>query len=250
MRVALFVPCYVDQLAPDVASATLQLLERLGCSVVYDPEQTCCGQPFLNLGQAPAARRLAISHSERFGEFDAVVTPSASCAATVRLRYPELGVALDGEPRRSRENTFELGEFLVRRLQRVELGAVFPHSVALLESCHGLRDLGLGVASESLQTPAPSTSELLLREVEGLELRSHARPDECCGFGGAFSVEFPEVSRRIGEARLERLAESGAEYVTGTDVSCLLHIDGIRRRTGRGPRAIHLALILATGGGA
>jgi len=250
MRVALFVPCYVDQLAPDVASATLRLLERLGCSVAYDPDQTCCGQPFLNLGRTSAARRLAIDHIERFSGFDAVVTPSASCAATVRLRYPELGVALDAEQRRCRENTFELGEFLVRRLQRIELGAAFPHRVALLESCHGLRDLGLGVASESLQAPAPSTSELLLREVEGLELRPQSRPDECCGFGGAFSVEFPEISRRIGEARLERLADSGAEYVTGTDVSCLLHIDGIRRRTGHGPRAIHLAEILASEAGA
>ena len=247
-RVGLFIPCYVDQLAPAVGLATVSVLERAGCEVEYDPDQTCCGQPFLNLGLAPEAARLARLHLERFARYDAVVCPSASCVATVRRHYDALEVGDDDAGRRARERTYELSEFLVGTLRRTDLGARFPHRVALLQSCHGLRELGLGHPSESVGAPgAMGATERLLRAVEGLELLFGSRPDECCGFGGAFSVELPEVSGRIGRARLADLAATGAEFVTATDASCLLHLDGIRRRQGSGPKAIHLAEILAAG---
>ncbi|MEE2704073.1 MAG: (Fe-S)-binding protein [Myxococcota bacterium] len=247
MKVGLFVPCYVDQFAPAVAWASLQVLERAGCSVSYPDRQTCCGQPFLNLGASREATRLARRHLDCFSDVDAVVCPSGSCAAMVRLRYPEIGVGTTGPSQRVRSRTFELGEFLVRELGCPEVGAVFPHRVALLQSCHGLRDLELGTPSERAGAgPGPGSTELLLRAVRGLEFVTPERPDECCGFGGAFSVEFPEISGRIGRDRLRALADTGAEYVTGTDTSCLLHLDGLRRRNGFGPRAIHLAEILAT----
>jgi L-lactate dehydrogenase complex protein LldE len=245
MNVSLFVPCYVDQLAPDVAWATLRVLERAGCSVHYDPGQSCCGQPFLNRGARSEARRLANRFVTRFGGAAAVVSPSASCVATVRHRFAELAVkgASDGASR-----TFELGEFLVRVLGKTALGARFPYRVALLQSCHGLRELALGTPSEQARAETtPSPSESLLRAVEDLTLVTAERPDECCGFGGAFSVTHPTLSGRMGRARLRAFADAGAEYVTGTDVSCLLHLDGIRRREGSGPRAIHLAEILANG---
>ena len=246
MKVGLFVPCYVDQFAPAVAWASLQVLERAGCSVSYPDRQTCCGQPFLNLGAAREAVRLGRRHLSCFADVDAVVCPSASCTATVRLRYPEVGVGTKGDPDRIRRRTFELGEFLVRELGRSDLGAVFPHRVALLQSCHGLRDLELGTPSERAGGAAtPGPTELLLRGVRGLELVAPERPDECCGFGGAFSVKFPEISGRIGRDRLRALADTGADYVTSTDTSCLLHLDGLRRRNGFGPRPIHLAEILA-----
>jgi L-lactate dehydrogenase complex protein LldE len=256
MRVGLFVPCYVDQLAPQVGEATLAVLERAGCEVDYDPEQVCCGQPFLNLGLAAEARRLARIQLERFARHDAIVCPSASCVATVRSHYGSIGVGDDLPGRRVRMRTFELTEFLVHELGRVDLGARFPHRVALLASCHGLRELGLGRPSELVggdrgAEADPGPTERLLRAVEGLELVLPAR-DECCGFGGAFSVELPEVSGRIGRARLAELAATGASYVTATDASCLLHLDGIRRRrdaasppTGGKPRMIHVAEILA-----
>lgn len=245
MRVGLFVPCYVDQLAPAVAEATVAVLERAGCTVDYDPEQTCCGQPFSNLGLADEARRLARAHLERFARHDAIVAPSASCVATVRRHYGGLGVGADAAGRRVRERTFELTEFLVRELGKTQLGARFPHRVALLASCHGLRELGLGTPSEAVGAARkPGATELLLAAVAGLDLL-HPSRDECCGFGGAFSVELPEVSARMGRARLADLAGTGAEYVTATDVSCLLHLDGLRRREGAGPRAIHVAEILA-----
>jgi L-lactate dehydrogenase complex protein LldE len=249
MNVSLFVPCYVDQLAPDVAWATLRVLERAGCQVHYDPEQGCCGQPFLNRGALREARRLASRHLSRFAAAQAIVSPSASCVATVRHRYGALGPRASESALRQTERTYELGEFLVRILGKTELGARFPYRVAVLQSCHGLRELGLGAPSEepgAAHAP-PSPLEQLLRSVEDLALVSAERPDECCGFGGAFSVTHPTLSGRMGLARLRAFADAGAEYVTGTDVSCLLHLDGLRRREGFGPRAIHFAEILANG---
>ncbi len=248
MNVSLFIPCYVDQLAPDVAWATLRVLERAGCRVDYDPDQGCCGQPFLNRGALREARALASRHLRCFAGADAVVSPSASCVATVRHRFGNLGVRGVGGAHEQGLRTFELSEFLVRVLGKTELGARFPYRVAMLQSCHGLRELGLGTPSERAGgTVTASPLESLLREVEDLTLVSIERPDECCGFGGAFSVTHPTLSGRMGRARLRALADAGAEYVTSTDVSCLLHLDGIRRREGYGPRAIHLAEILANG---
>lgn len=260
MNVGLFVPCYVDQLAPQVAEATLAVLERAGCQVDYDPQQSCCGQPFLNLGLSAEAARLARAHLARFACHDAIVCPSASCVATVRRHYGAIGVGEDTASRRVRARTFELGEFLVRELGVVDVGARFPHRVALFASCHGLRELGLGRPSEAVgpvpgvpDPGAPGSTEQLLRAVAGLELLRPVR-DECCGFGGAFSVELPEVSGRMGRARLADLAATGAEYLVGTDASCLLHLDGIRRRVARldpprrdaPPRLLHLAEVLAS----
>lgn len=251
MNVSLFVPCYVDQLAPDVAWATLRVLERAGCAVHYDPDQGCCGQPFLNRGATRHARRLASRHLERFAAAEAIVAPSASCVATVRQRFAALGACNRQGTLAETARTYELGEFLVRVLGKTALGARFPYRVAVLQSCHGLRELGLGAASEQAgSSPAASPTEQLLSEVEDLALVPAERPDECCGFGGAFSVTHPTLSGRMGRARLRAFADAGAEYVTGTDVSCLIHLDGIRRREGFGPRMIHLAEILANGASA
>ena len=249
MDVALFIPCYVDQLAPSVGLAALRVLEHVGCRVHYDPRQTCCGQPFINTGATREAARLARAHLALFEKADAVVCPSASCVSTVRHRYAELGLELGPDAQRLCARTFELGEFLVRELDRSELGSRFPHRVALLQSCHGLRELELGHPSERVYAtrPEPGVTERLLRAVEGLELVWPERPDECCGFGGAFSVKFPELSTRMGRDRVRALAATEAEYVTGSDVSCLLHLDGVARREGLGPRPIHLAEILASG---
>ncbi len=248
VEVALFVPCYVDQLAPQVGLASATVLERLGCKVTFDPRQTCCGQPFVTTGAHAEAVRLARAHAEVFADAEAVVCPSASCVATVRRRYADLLGAAHAASLAAR--TFELGEFIALSLGASDVGAVFPRRVALLESCHGLRELGLGRPSEQLDGAAagPGITERLLRGVAGLELVPIARRDECCGFGGAFSVGFPELSARIGRDKLRALAESGADYVTGTDTSCLLHLDTLRAREGFGPPAIHLAEILASRG--
>lgn len=243
-RVGLFVPCYVDQLAPEVAWATVRVLERAGCQVVFDSRQTCCGQPLLNLGRPSEARTLAGRHLTWFRDVDYVVSPSASCVATIRERYGALGIAARPPENAIRTHTFELAEFLVRVLDLVDVGAHFPHRVALLQSCHGLRDLGLGRPSELAGAAPPGPVEQVLRAVRGLELVFPERRDECCGFGGAFAVESPEISTRIGRDRLRALEATGAEIMTGTDSSCLFHLEGLRRRAGVGPQALHLAEIL------
>ncbi|MCP3985219.1 MAG: (Fe-S)-binding protein, partial [bacterium] len=159
----------------------------------------------------------------------------------------ELEAGLDGPDRTQRQNTFELGEFLVRELGVTSLGARFEHRVAVLQSCHGLRDLGLGSPSELPAAAEPAPIDALLDGVAGL-IRVPSERDECCGFGGMFTVGFPEVSARMGRARLREWADAGAEYVTGTDASCLLHLDGLRRREGYGPQPIHIAELLASEG--
>src|SRR5690606_23252703 len=197
------------------------------------------------------AARLARAHLERFARHDAIVCPSASCVATVRRHYAGIGVGLEPAGRRVVARTFELGEFLVRERGVVDVGARFPHRVALLASCHGLRELGLGRPSEAVVAATElGVTERLLRAVDGLELVRPPR-DECCGFGGVFSVEAPEVSGRMGRARLAELAATGAEWIVSTDASCLLHLDGVRRAApgAPGPRTIHLAEVLASTGG-
>lgn len=247
MRVALLVPCFVDQLAPQVGLASVRVLERLGCQVSCAAEQTCCGQPFLSAGAAREARELALRQLALLEDAEAVVCPSASCTATLRLRYPRLLADDAARAQRVAARSWELGEFVARRLAGAPPGARFPHRVALLQSCHGLRDLGLGQGSESNAVRrVPGSTETLLRGVDGLELSLPER-DECCGFGGLFAVDFPELSARIGRDRLRALAATGAEFVTATDTTCLLHLDGLRRREGYGPRPIHLAEILASG---
>ena len=247
MRVALLIPCFVDQLAPQVGVASARLLERLGCEVWGPPGQTCGGQPFLSAGATREARRLAQRQIRLLEAADAIVCPSASCSATLRVRYPRLLGADDTGAARIAARSFELGEFAAQQLGGAPTGARFPHRVTLLQSCHGLRDLGLGRPSESTAPPrGPGATESLLRGVEGLELAMPER-DECCGFGGFFAVDFPELSARIGRDRLRQLAATGAEYVTATDTTCLLHLDGLRRREGWGPRPIHLAEILTAG---
>jgi L-lactate dehydrogenase complex protein LldE len=242
--VTLFVPCYVDQLAPEVGIATLEVLERAGCRVRWSPDPVCCGQPFLNLGAARESRRLFRRFFEIMRGAETIVCPSASCVSALRHHAPELGEGVEAEAARVRSRVFELGEFLVGELGRVDLGARFPARVGVLESCHGLRELGLGTPSERVGPPAAGSTERLLRAVAGIELVRPRRRDECCGFGGAFSFKFPELSARMGRDRLRAFAEVGAEYVTGTDASCLLHLEGVRGREGSGPRAIHLAQIL------
>lgn len=244
MRVNLFVPCYVDQLYPQIARATVAVLERAGCKVAFDPRQTCCGQPMSNTGCAPEAAAAARRHLDIF-RGSVTVSPSASCVSQIRRHAAELGLDLSDEDRQTMAATYELTEFLVAHRGTVELGARFPHKVALHKSCHGLRELGLGAMSERRDGAGPSPAETLLGKVAGLTLVTQERADECCGFGGTFAVSEARLSARMGEDRCTAIAAAGADYFTGTDASCLMHLDGIAARRGSGPRAIHVAEILA-----
>ncbi len=242
--VHLFIPCYLDQVHPEVAMATVTVLRRAGCTVHYDDRQTCCGQPMSNTGCRDDAAKLARRHLDIFAG-KTTICPSGSCTSMVRHHYHELGLRLSDGDEATMARTFELAEFLVDVLQVTDLKAKFPHRVALHQSCHGLRELGLGNMSERRDPPKLGAAEILLNKVEGLTLIMPERRDECCGFGGTFAVAEADLSARMGHDRCDQLSQQNAEYMTGNDQSCLMHLDGIRKRRGHGPRGIHLAEILA-----
>jgi L-lactate dehydrogenase complex protein LldE len=239
-RVALFVPCYVDQLYPGVAWASLELLEAHGAEVHVPSEQTCCGQPLINTGAVAAARPLAERFADTFGGFAYVVCPSGSCTATLQR---QLGRVAAGRPA---PRVFELCEFLVDVLKVERVEASFPHRVALHQSCHALRELGLGVPSEL--GPGAATRESpgrrLLAAVDGLTLVEPERADECCGFGGSFCLTEAGVSTRMGSDRASDFERAGARVVTSLDVSCLMHLSGVSRRQGRPLEFMHIAEVL------
>jgi L-lactate dehydrogenase complex protein LldE len=240
MRVALFVPCYVDQLWPEVGLATADVLERLGVAVAFPEAQTCCGQPFANAGFEDEARALARRFVTAFEGFDRVVCPSGSCTAMVRHAFARLL----GPPQPLAARVHELCEFLVDVLGVERIPGRFPRRVGLHPSCHGLRELRLARASERVEPPYDKVGRLLA-SLEGLELAAPDRADECCGFGGSFAVTEPEVSCRMGLDRLAAHEAAGAQVVTSVDASCLLHLRGLAERRGSPLRVMHVAEILA-----
>ena len=240
-RVSLFVPCFVDQLLPEVAVDTVKVLRRAGCDVDFPRDQTCCGQPAFNSGYWNDARPCAERFLRVFKDAETVVCPSGSCTTMVRVFYPELlaSSSLHDEAVALGRRTFELSEFLVKELGVTDLGATFPHTVTYHASCHGLRELKL--RDEPLQ---------LLRKVHGLKLVEMARCDECCGFGGTFAAKFGDISVAMGVSKAESVEATGAEFVTAIDPSCLMHVQGVLGKRKSRPQTIHLASILASGGAA
>lgn len=236
LRVHLFIPCLVDQAAPATAIATRSILERLGFDVVFDRRQTCCGQALFNAGFRPEARSLAERFISIFASAEAVVAPSGSCVAMVTHHYGELGLigGVRDDYDELRNRVFELSRFLTLKTDFPENFARFPHRVAYHPSCHLTRTLG--VIDEPLQ---------LLSCVEDIELVGRELPVECCGFGGAFSVKYQHLSRRIADRRAAALATSGAEVICGGDDSCLGHLREAFRRARQPIRVIHYARILA-----
>jgi L-lactate dehydrogenase complex protein LldE len=234
--VSLFVPCFVDQLLPQVAVDTVKVLRRLGYGVDYPEGQTCCGQPAFNTGYWDEARPCAEHFVRVFKGADVIVCPSGSCTTMVRNFYADLlsKSALRDEAIAVASRTFEVSEFLVKVEGVTEVGAAFPHTVTYHASCHGLRELKL--REEPLQ---------LLRQVKGLTLVEMTRAEECCGFGGTFAAKFPDISAAMGTSKAECVAATGAEFVTAIDPSCLLHMEGILGKRKSSARTIHLASILA-----
>lgn len=242
-RVGLFVPCYIDQLYPHVGMATVELLERLGVQVEFPEAQTCCGQPMANTGCVDDAAPLARRFVDIFEPYDAVVSPSGSCVAMVRAHYHEY-FHHDSRYDRLRPRVFELCEYLVDVLKVRSLPVKFPHKVGLHQSCHGLRELRLGSSTEMV-TPSFNKARQVLELVEGLELVAPARPDECCGFGGTFAVSEEAVSCLMGRDRIADHLNAGADVLTATDMSCLMHLDGLVRRDKKPLRCLHVAELLA-----
>jgi len=231
VHVGLFVPCFIDTLDPGVAIATVRLLEHLGVEVDYPREQTCCGQPHFNAGMRAHAESLAKRFCRVFEPYETVVTPSGSCAAMVRNHFPDL-VGHDPVCQR----VFELCELLVKRLGLSQLGAELPGTAAVHVGCHTLRELGAGDAVHEL-----------LDNVAGLSLVEVESDSWCCGFGGTFSVKFPELSTTMAMRKLEPILERDVDYLISTDTSCLMQLGGFLAKRGlTRPRPIHVAEVLAT----
>lgn len=241
MKVGLFVPCYIDQFYPQVAVATLQLLERLSVEVGYPLNQTCCGQPMANSGmesEALPAMKLFVQH---FSDYDYIVAPSGSCVYHVRKHYDT--IPQTDEVCHIRSHTYELCEFLTDILKVSDLGASFPFRTGLHQSCHGQRGLRLSQSSE-LVAPPFSKVRQLLEKVQGINLTDLRRTDECCGFGGTFAVSEEAVSVKMGLDRIADHIAAGAEVITGTDTSCLMHLEGLLKRQKSNVRVMHIAEIL------
>jgi len=241
MKIGLFIPCYVDQFYPKVGIATYELLQKLGCEVYFPSGQTCCGQPMANSGYEHLTKGCDVNFIANFAEFDYIVCPSGSCVLHVKEhlhddKNPALATQI-------RNRVFELTEFLTDVLKIESIEGNFPHRVGMHISCHGQRGLKLSQMSE-LNAPYFSKPEQLLKGIKGLELVSLSRKDECCGFGGTFCVTEEAISVKMGQDRIKDHEDHNVDYITGFDMSCLMHLEGILRRQRSPIKTIHIAEIL------
>jgi len=240
MRVSLFITCFNDTLFPETGRAVVRVLERLGQTVEFPIDQTCCGQMHFNTGYQREAIPLVRHFVEVFRDAEVVVSPSASCVAMVRDLYPRVA-ELAEDPTLAdavaalTPRVFELSEFLVKKLGVEDVGAYYPHRVTFHPTCHSVRMARIGDAPLRL-----------LRAVRGIDLVELPHSEECCGFGGTFSVKNADTSMAMLSDKLRHILDTRAEYCAAADNSCLMHIGGALHRQRAGVGTIHLAEILAS----
>lgn len=236
MKVGLFAPCYVDQISPNVAVSVVEVLEKLGHRVDICEEIVCCGQPAFNAGYWSEARPVAEDFLHAHRDFDAIIIPSGSCTAMVKIFYGDLFKETDtAETARAvGAKTWEFSEFVARHSAPGDLDVSFPAKVTFHDGCHGLRELGCKKAPREL-----------LARVKGLELVEMDEAETCCGFGGSFAVKFPSISTAMAEVKCASAERTGVEYMVSADSSCLMHLEGWLRKNGSNLKTVHLAEILA-----
>lgn len=238
MNVQLFIPCFVDQLYPSTAFNMIRVLEKAGCTVSYNPNQTCCGQPAFNAGFSDEAREVCTKFIKDFDPEKTIVAPSASCVGFVRNYYGKLfnNSSLHHEVNAISKNIFEFSDFLVNHLKVTELGARLEGKATYHDSCAGLRECK--IKNEPRQ---------LLMNVVGLELTEMNDVETCCGFGGTFAVKFEPISVAMAEQKVDNALATGADYLISTDLSCLMHIQGYIDNKNYSLKTMHLADVLASG---
>lgn len=238
MDIQLFIPCFIDQLFPQTGFNMVKVLEKLGVSVQYNSDQTCCGQSAFNAGFRDEAREVAQKFLKEVSGTDYIVSPGSSCTAFVKHYYPLLfdNSSLHNEVRETGKRIFEFSNFLTEVLGVEDVGAVLPGKATYLDCCVALRELQI--------TSAPRQ---LLKHVNGLELVEMQDPGICCGFGGTFAVDFDTISLAMGEQKLTSALDTGAGYIISTDMGCLMHLEGIIKRKGLAIQTLHIADVLATG---
>jgi L-lactate dehydrogenase complex protein LldE len=238
LNVQLFIPCFVDQLYPSTAFNMVKVLEKAGCTVSYNTNQTCCGQPAFNAGFREESKQVCSKFLKDFEGTDYIVAPSASCVGFVRNYYTKLfdNSSQHNEVKKLAERLFEFSEFLVNVLQVENLGASLPGLATYHDSCAGLRECKI-----------KEEPRKLLSNVKGLELTEMNDVETCCGFGGTFAVKFESISVAMGDQKADNAQATGAQYLISTDLSCLMHIDGVMKNKGLDIKAMHIADVLASG---
>ncbi len=238
MNVQLFIPCFVDQLYPATAFNMIKVLEKTGCTVLYNPKQTCCGQPAFNAGFWDEATKVCSKFLKDFSADTSIVTPSASCVGFIRNYYKKLfhNHSAQGSAAAISSKIFELSEFLINNLKVTNVGASLNGKATYHDSCAGLRECN--IKTEPRQ---------LLANVNGLELVEMEDVETCCGFGGTFAVKFESISIAMAEQKVEHALATEAEYIISTDLSCLMHIQGYINTKNYPLKTLHIADVLASG---
>lgn len=238
MKIELFIPCFVDQLYPETAFNTIKVLEKAGCEVSYNSNQTCCGQPAYNAGYWEQAKEIGNKFLNDFSESDYIVAPSASCVGMVKNGFNDLftNTIVHNKCRNIQGNIFELSDFLINVLKKDYFGAELDGKAVYHDSCSGLRECK--IKEEPRQ---------LLSKVLGLEMVEMKDTDMCCGFGGTFAVKFDAISSAMAEQKVNNALEMGAEYIISTDLSCLMHLEGYITKNNISLKTMHLADVLANG---
>jgi L-lactate dehydrogenase complex protein LldE len=245
MKIGLFIPCFMNELYPDVCKATYKLLKNQGLQIEYPLSQTCCGQPMANSGCSKDVKILAVNFVNTFKDYDYVVAPSGSCVSMVKEHYAPF-FDNDNDYNKIKASIYEVCEFLhdIIKIENINFDFSFPHNVGVHNSCHGHRVLKLASASE-LNIPYESKLKNLLNKIPEINLVNLKREDECCGFGGTFCVQEEAISVAMGKDRIDDHLESNAQIMTGADMSCLMHMDGIIKRDGNPIKVMHIVEILA-----
>lgn len=238
MNVQIFIPCFVDQLYPQIAFNMIKVLEKAGCKVSYNPSQTCCGQPAFNAGYWDEAKSVCSKFLKDFSGSEIIVAPSASCVGFVRNYYSKLfeNSSMHHEVADIGKRIFEFSEFMIEIIKVDDVGAVLKGKATYHDSCAALRECKI-----------KEEPRRLLSHVKGLELTELNDVETCCGFGGTFAVKFEAISVAMGEQKVENALATGADYMISTDISCLMHLQGYINYKGYHLKTMHLADVMATG---
>lgn len=243
MKIGLFIPCYMNELYPQACMATLKVLENLNLDVSYPMQQTCCGQPMANSGCAKDVKELAYHFVNTFKDFDYIVAPSGSCVAMVKEHYAEF-FDDNSDYEKVKTSIYEICEFLHDIIKVDSFNVSFPYKVGVHNSCHGHRELKLASCSE-LHLPCYSKLKALLAKVDDIEIVELDRDDECCGFGGTFAVTEDAISAAMGKDRIADHLRHNAQVMTGADMSCLMHMEGLINKEKQPLKVMHITQILA-----
>lgn len=238
MIVDIFIPCFIDQVYPETGFNMVKVLEKVGCGVNYNPEQTCCGQPAFNAGYWDECKEVGEKFIREFQNDRYIVCPSASCVGFIKNYYPEMfhNSVLHNEYKQIQKNIFEFTDFLVNVLKITDIGAKLNGVATYHDSCAALREYGIR-----------REPRILLEKVRGLQLKEMADTEVCCGFGGSFSVKFEPIAVGMGEDKVNNALATGAEFLISTDHSCLMHMEGYANKNGKNIKMMHIADVLASG---